>query len=231
MQKPAPTSDFLNYLASYHNSDHEGDTHLPSIQDLSKELGMSVAALREQLEVARALGFVEVRPRTGIRRMPYSFTPAIQQSLAYALALDQDYFTAFTDLRNQVEAAFWREAVQKLRPEDLGTLYLLLQNAWEKLYGSPVQIPHTEHRQLHLAVFSRLDNPFVIGILEAYWGAYEAVGLNVYADYEYHQQVWTYHQQMVDAISSGDLETGYLALVEHKNLLYHRQERIHNLQG
>jgi DNA-binding FadR family transcriptional regulator len=37
---------------------------------MSKELGVSVALLREQLEVAKAIGLVEVRPRTGIRRLP-----------------------------------------------------------------------------------------------------------------------------------------------------------------
>ena len=61
-----------------------------------------------------------------------------------------------------------------------------------------------------------------MGILEAYWDAYEAVGLNMYAGYDYLQQVWDYHQRMVDAIRSGDFETGYQALVEHKDLLYHR---------
>lgn len=51
---------------------------------------------------------------------------------------------------------------------------------------------------------------------------YEAVGLNVYADYKYLQQVWHYHQDMVDAIAAGDYDRGYAALVEHKDLLYHR---------
>jgi len=36
--------------------------------------------------------------------------------------------------------------------------------------------------------------------------------------------VWTYHQQMVDAIRSGDLESGYQALIAHTDLLYHRPE-------
>jgi DNA-binding GntR family transcriptional regulator len=62
----------------------------------------------------------------------------------------------------------------------------------------------------------------VTGILEAYWEAYEAVGLNLYTDYDYQQKVWVYHQRMVDAIESGDYQAGYQALVEHKDLIYHR---------
>jgi DNA-binding GntR family transcriptional regulator len=98
----------------------------------------------------------------------------------------------------------------------------LMARAWEKLRGDPVQIPHIEHRHLHLRIFSKLKNPFVQSLLEAYWEVYEAIGLDVYADYDYLKQVWMYHQQMVEAIARGDFEAGFKALVEHKDLLYHR---------
>jgi DNA-binding FadR family transcriptional regulator len=96
---------------------------------------------------------------------------------------------------------------------------MLVQRAWEKLRGQPVRIPHEEHRRLHLGIFRRLDNPFVLGLLEAYWEAYEAVGLSVFADYEYLYQVWTYHQQMVEAIEAGEFEQGYQVLVAHAELI------------
>ncbi len=73
-----------------------------------------------------------------------------------------------------------------------------------------------------MCIFRKLENPFVQGILEAYWEAYESIGLNLYAGYEYLENVWEYHQRMVDAVCSGDFEAGYQALVEHKDLLYHR---------
>jgi DNA-binding FadR family transcriptional regulator len=86
-------SEFLRYLASYEQT--QGS--LPTLNKLSQELKISVAGLREQLEVARALGLVEVRPRTGTRRLEYSFAPAIKQSLAYALAVDQSYFEKYSE--------------------------------------------------------------------------------------------------------------------------------------
>jgi DNA-binding FadR family transcriptional regulator len=218
-----PDSEFLQYLAACSDQSQEQvEPQLPSLNELSKSLGISVSTLREQLEVARALGLVEVRPRTGIKRLPYSFQPAVQQSLFYALSLDPGYFSSFSTLRNHIEASFWHEAVEKLQTEDIASLENLLQNAWLKLNGTPIQIPHEEHRLLHLTIFSRLENPFVQGILEAYWQAYEAVGLNVYTDYQYLQQVWTFHQRIVESIRSGDFESGYHALVDHKDLLHHR---------
>jgi len=212
-------SEFLRYLASHQDVDDK----LPSLNQLSRELNISLASLREQLEVARALGFVEVRQKTGTRRLKYSFTPAIRQSLGYALALNNDHFRQFADLRNHLEAGYWYEAVQLLDEQDKDELNNIVTRAWEKIRGTPVQVPHEEHRKLHLIIFSKLDNPFVIGVLEAYWEAYEGVGLNVFAGgYEYLQEVWRYHQEMVESICNGNFEAGYEALVKHTDLLYHR---------
>ncbi len=212
-------SEFLHYLASH----KEADSGLPSLADLASELGISVAALREQLEVARALGLVEVRPRTGTRRLSYTFTPAVRQSLRYALALNDGHFQKFSELRNHIESAYWNEAVQKLNKEDKQELQALIARAKEKLAGTPVQVPHEEHRNLHLLIYSRLDNPFVTGILEAYWDAYEAVGLNMYAgSIDYLNEVWGYHAQMVESICNRDYETGLVALIKHIDLLAQR---------
>lgn len=213
-------SEFMRYLASHEEAEHG----LPTLTELSQELGVSVASLREQLEVARALGLVEVKPgRGGTRRRPFAFTPAIRQSLGYALALNEDHFRKYAELRNHVEAAYWHEAVGKLTQEDKDELQAIVARAWEKLQRTPVQVPHEEHRNLHLLIFKRLENPFVTGILEAYWEAYEAVGLNVFAGgYEYLQEVWRFHQTMVESICNGNFKVGYEALVAHTDLLYHR---------
>ena len=215
------SSEFLQYLAATGVNNSEPQ-RLPTLNQLSEELGVSLSRLREQLEVARALGLVEVRPRTGIRRLPYTFSPAVWQSLSYAIELDRTNFDAFSGLRNNLEAAYWFEAVALLTVGDVQHLQKLMESAWHKLRSPQVKIPHAEHRQLHLGIYRRLDNPFVLGILEAYWEAYEAIGLNMYADYEYLEQVWSYHQLMVDAISAGNFDGGYQALVEHKDLLYQR---------
>jgi len=212
-------SEFLRYLAGH----REAEQGLPSLTDLSGQLGISVSTLREQLEVARALGLVEVKPRTGTRRKTFTFTPAVRQSLSYALALSNDYFRKYADLRNHIESAYWYEAVTRLTDSDKQELQNLVTRAWEKIRGIPVQVPHEEHRKLHLLIYSRLENPFVTGLLEAYWDAYEAVGLNVFAGgYEYLQEVWGFHQQMVESICGGNFEVGYEALVKHTDLLYHR---------
>lgn len=211
-------SEFMNYLAQ-----QDDTSRLPSLTDLSRELNISVASLREQMEVARALGLVEVRPRTGIRRREYEFRPAVRRSLDYALAVNPTCFEHFADLRAHIEVAYWQEAVSLLTAEDKKILQGLVERATASLKEYPPQVPHSEHRQLHLMIYSRMGNPFVTGILEAYWEAYEASGLNTFTDYAYLQRVWHYHRRMVDAILDGDIDGGHRLLVEHMGLLQERK--------
>src|SRR5437764_14320952 len=108
-------SDFLDYIVRNHLQ--PGD-QLPALTDLSQELEINVGKLREQLEVARSLGLVEVRPRTGIRCKTYDFLPAIRLSLLYALAVDKRHFEEFTELRNHIEESFLAEAAAQLTDDD-----------------------------------------------------------------------------------------------------------------
>lgn len=210
-------SEFMRYLANHEEAESQG---LPALTELSRELGVSVASLREQLEVARALGLVEVKPRTGMRRLPYTFRSAVTQSLGYAMRLSRQNFDLYADLRRHLETAYWHEAVRLLTPEDHVELNQLVARALEKLRGPQPEIPHKEHRKLHLSIYGRLNNPFVTGILEAYWDAYEAVGLHFYTDLNYLEEVWQYHQRMVESICSGDYDAGYQALTEHTDLIF-----------
>ena len=218
-KSPELNSEFLNYLITHCDS---GKDRVPSLKELSQTLGVSTASLREQLEVARVLGVVDVKPKTGIRRVPYKFQPAIRQSLSYAIAEDAKNFKLYSDLRSHIEAAYWQEAVKLLTTDDLDTLQTLIDHAKTKLQDLPVQIPHAEHRELHMTIFRHLENPFVIGLLEVYWELYEAVGLDVYTDLSYLEEVWDYHQKMVDSIRNKEYDAGYQNLLAHMNMLYRR---------
>lgn len=209
-------SEFFLYLLQ--NAETE-DKKLPALKVLSQELGLGISRLREQLEVAKALGLVDVRPRLGIRPLPYSFTPAVDASLCFAIQKNPAYFEDFVDLRRHLEYAYFPQAVDLLQEKDHQVLRQLVGSAWKKLRGSPVRIPHQEHRQLHLTIFNKLNNVFVTGLLEAYWDAYEAVGLNVYADLDYLEQVWTYHEQLAEAAINKEKSRGLEILREHFNLM------------
>jgi DNA-binding FadR family transcriptional regulator len=217
-------SDLLNYIVKHKLQ--PGD-RLPTLSELQsdEQLGISVSKVREQLEVARALGLVEVRSKTGMRLKEFSFTPAVRLSLFFALATDPGSFDLFTALRNHIEVGFWHEACALLTDADKAEMRRCIEAARAKLNDRWIRIPYDEHRAFHLTVFKRLENPFVLGLLEAYWDAYEAVEVNRYADYDYLQSVWNYHERILEGICAGDFDAAQQAFIEHTRLLHHEPGR------
>jgi DNA-binding FadR family transcriptional regulator len=137
----------------------------------------------------------------------------------FGLASGEANFEQFSQLRQVVEAGFWNQAVVLLTPADKQHLLDLVAKAWDKLLGEPIHIPNSEHRDLHLTIFKRLDNPFVQGILSTYWDAYEASEWTRFARYKYWIEVWTYHEKIVNSLCNNDFELGRQLLVEHFSLL------------
>ncbi len=216
MQLEKLDSKFLEYLLDKELS--PGDK-LPTLEVISRELGVSVGKLREELEVARHFGLVSVRPRVGIQRVPFDFSQPVLTSVLFSLGSGEAVFSQFSQLRRAIETNFWHDAVVLLTAEDKSCLKEIIARAWAKLKGEPIHVPNGEHRQLHLTIFSRLDNPFVTGFLEAYWDAYEASELTRFSSYQYWLDVWNYHEKIVDALCDDDYESGLQLLIDHFSLL------------
>lgn len=216
MQLTKLDSQFLNYLVEMQIAPGE---RVPTLQEIGEDLGISVGKLREQLEVARNLGLVSVRPRVGIQREPLDFSKAILPSVLFSLGTGEATFTQFSQLRRAIETELWLDAVVLLTNEDKQRLREIVNQAWNKLRGQPIHVPNGEHRQFHLLIFSRLENPFVQGLLASYWDAYEASELTRFASYQYWLDVWNYHEKIVDALCINAFDQGQQLLVEHFNLL------------
>lgn len=214
-------SDLLNYIAS---SGLKPGDFLPTIHTLADEehLNISPSKVREQLEVARMLEWVEVRSKTGTRLKDFDFAPVVRLALLYAMQQDPGYFDWFSALRIEIEAAFWHEACNTLDEAALSIMRRCLEDARQKLDAHPIRIPNLEHRTFHLSIFNNVENPFVRGMLHAYWDAYDAVEPNRYADYEYLRKVWDYHQKIYDHICAGEYEESRLAFLEHTLLLRYK---------
>ena len=216
-------SEFMQYIASLPD---DGDGRVPPLSELSRMLGISVATLREQLEVARMMGVVEVKPKAGIHKLPYSFKPAVITSLTYALASESTPFEQYANLRKHTEAAYFLEAVQALTLEDKRDLETVVLRAEEKLKRRPVMVPTGEHRDFHLLIYRRLNNPFVTGLLEAYWDLYKAAGFEIYPDMEYVNRIWVYHRKTIELIKEHHYDLALQSLMEHMELIALREKRI-----
>jgi DNA-binding FadR family transcriptional regulator len=213
---------FLDYLISFHK---QNKGSIPSIQSISADLGFSTATLREQMELAKNMGFISAQPRKGVELLPYKFTPAASKSLYYAVNLDYSFFFQYSEVRSHLEKAFFLESVNLLTQEDLFAIQKLVQAAFEKLNGDPVRIPHEEHRDYHLAFYAKQENIFLNGLLEAYWDVYEQMGLNLYADLNYLKNIWEYHKKILDLSLEGRFKDAYHLLGKHMEFIYERENK------
>lgn len=212
-------NELINYLIEKSNHSRR---ELPPINQISQDLGISTANLREQMELLKIIGVVSAKPRKGLQLLEYRFTPAVLKSLYYAVRLNYKYFSQFSEIRNHLEKSFFIESVKSLSKQDIYQLEACVNQAKAKMSGDPIQIPHLEHRNFHLAIYSHIGNVFLTGILEAYWDTYELVGLHVYTDLVYLEKVWTYHQMIVDEINVKKYHRAYELLIEHMELIYTR---------
>lgn len=217
---------FLRYLVDQGLKAQQRDepTKLPPMDELAKEMGVSRGKLREELISAQAWGIVEMRPGAGTYVRPFDFYTPVRTTVLFGIACDRRSFDRYYDLRAKLEIAFWEEAATKLGREEKDRLHEIVDLAEQRLQGSPVEIPHREHRDFHLLVFSNLGNEFVLGLLRAYWDAYEAVGLHLYFDYSYYEKMWRDHRALAEIIEEGRHEDGEKILLRHFTMLRARLE-------
>ncbi|MGB1250211.1 MAG: FadR/GntR family transcriptional regulator [Candidatus Promineifilaceae bacterium] len=207
-------SNFLRYLV---DSDIQTGALLPPLSDISSTLDVSVGKLREEVSAARAMGVVSTKPRTGTRRQAFDFRRAVLPSIYYGLATEEATFAQLSQLRRGIESSLWEVAVSQLEETDLQACRNWITKAQTKLSNG--RIPYEEHRAFHLAIFGRIQNPFAIGMLTAYWDVYDTSEFTRYQSMSYWVDVWHHHERIIAAIASGDIPGSHQLLIDHFNLL------------
>jgi len=215
----------LQYIIDHDLAQADRSVKLPPMTELASSMQVSRGKLREDLIAAEAYGLIEMRPGDGTYVCPFDFYAAIRTLVLYATACDWNNLEHFYHLRVQIELSFWEEAVSQLTAEDKRELIDIQERAEHKLAGTPVEIPHQEHRDLHLLIYRRLENQFVRGLLTTYWDAHEAVGLHHYFDIDHYQNIWHSHRELVSAIATGALQDGRRALARHFDVLREHLQR------
>lgn len=192
---------------------------IPSIAQLSEDLGLSTSAVREQLEVARQLELVEVKTKTGIHTSSFSAAPAISLVYRYGLEMQPDLIWDLLSVRQHLELSYWQEAVVNLTKKDIDYLAEIIETAFKKLNNRPVIIPIKEHKEFHLAIYRPLNNSFLNDIMESYWNISLETGIHNLTDKTYLQNVWAYHRKIQQAIATKEFDLGYQALITHFELV------------
>lgn len=198
----------LRFLADASKNKQE----IPSIAELSNILGISVASVREQLEVARQLGFVEVKPRTGIQKKPFSLLPLLNLGMKYGMQCEPKLIHDYAEVRRQLELGYWETACHLISEDQTDYMQFLVDVAFRKLQRKPAIIPDEEQSEFHLTIFRSLGNKVLLNLLEAYWELKVLDGTRMFIDLDDMLSRWSKRQVIVDALREKNVAKGKSAL-------------------
>ncbi len=133
---------------------------MPSMQDLSDELGVSRSAMREAIKVLSAKGMVEVRPRTGTRIRPRASWNLMDPELLSWCGpeLDQRFLASLLQCRLLIEPGAAALAASNATAAQLA----VMEDAFHRMRDAATLGERVEaDLDFHVAVLSASGNIFL----------------------------------------------------------------------
>jgi DNA-binding GntR family transcriptional regulator len=120
---------------------------------LSEELQVSMAPIREALRGLEAEGLVIIQPRRGAFVVELSITD-----------MDKLYFT-----RQLIEGEAIYHAVPHLTEADFAALQTMIDQMMQATASGNINTYIALNRQFHLRIYSALDNPHLLQVIQMLW--------------------------------------------------------------
>jgi GntR family transcriptional regulator, transcriptional repressor for pyruvate dehydrogenase complex len=153
-------------IASVRESLIRGDLHpgqkLPSEQQIAVQFGVGRGSVREAMKMLSALGVITIHQGDGtyIADAP---SPAVLESVAFALILQSGTTTELLELREAIEIAYTELAALKLQDADIVLLESKLE-AWrayaESSDADPARLAELD-LEFHDAIIAIAANPLI----------------------------------------------------------------------
>jgi DNA-binding FadR family transcriptional regulator len=198
-------------LAYFHDSGLRSGDVVPSELELASELKVGRPALREALGALEVIGIVQ--SRQGARRTLGTFDMgAVIRTLTIGLVPDLQALRSLLEVRRVLEVGFLPQAAVKLTPKEIAHLRSLTDTMQEKASRGEVFVK--EDQAFHAAIYHRLDNPILWGLLEAFWELFDHMGAETRTGTNLPETAAS-HARIVDALAAGELALAVHHLNSH----------------
>lgn len=174
---------------------------MPSELELARDLNVGRPALREALGALEVIGIVQ--SRQGARRTLGTFDMgAVIRTLTIGIVPDLDALRSLLEVRRVLEIGFFQQAAAGLTEKEIAHLRSLTDTMQAKAARGEVFV--VEDQAFHIAIYRRVDNPILRGLLEAFWELFDHMspetrtGTNLPA-------TAAAHAQIVDALVAGEM--------------------------
>lgn len=206
----------LSYLLS---GAIEPGQKIPSERRLAEILGVGRYVIREAFKTLTLLGLIDVRQGDGTYlRRPAS--DLLSQSIQWGLLLGDHQTEALVDARYHLEAMLAEMAAGRRSEADLTALQLLLAEMDD---AEPDDVDRfvASDVAFHLRIARAARNPPLASVLQSIGVLLEAWILRLAKATPEHNPSWE-HQQIIDAIRSGDGQQARAAMQAHLAAAYGR---------
>lgn len=198
-------------LAYFHDVGLRSGDVVPPELELASELKVGRPALREALGALEAIGIVQ--SRQGARRTLGTFDMgAVIRTLTIGIVPDLHGLRSLLEVRRVLEIGFFPQAAVKLTPKEIAHLRSLTDTMQEKASRGEVFV--AEDQAFHVAIYQRVDNPILSGLLEAFWELFDHMGAETRTGTNLPATAAS-HARIVDALAAGELALAVHHLNSH----------------
>ena len=200
--------ELRNYILT--NNLKPGDV-LPPEQTLCEEYGVSRNIIREALKGLTLMGVISGKPGIGNVIQPFTTDDVFTNSLFCASRGNDRIILELLDLRKKLELAYMSEAFDSLGKDDIINIRRILERIKEK-WSQNIYF-HADDKDLHLALFSKIDNEALHDIMECIWNIDE----NYHVESKMRNMGKTIqrHEDIVTALEDGNKEAFQAAMLAH----------------
>ncbi|PNH95590.1 GntR family transcriptional regulator [Vibrio diazotrophicus] len=183
----------------------EGDTI--SLDEISKQLGISVTPVREAFQLLDSDGLIKLRPNKG----------------AVVLGINEKYINDHFELRLILES----EMIKKIciNGNDISEICEIYQESKNEVENGNISNYSNLNQAFHMAIWKAADNSRIFSILSSLWN-----GLSMGADtteLEYAKNSIKEHEEIINALIERNSELAHKLMREH--ILRSKQDMLTNI--
>lgn len=140
---------------------------LPTEQVMSEMLGVSRNVLREAIKSMEIMGMLSSQAGRGTVLHDFNLD-FVMQNVVFAAASDVDStIIEMLDIRKKLELGYMRKAYATLKDEDIRRLRQIMSAI--RAHWKENRFFHSDDREFHLTLFSRIANRSVLSLMAAIW--------------------------------------------------------------
>ncbi len=184
---------------------------LPTEQRLSEMLGVSRNVLREAIKSMEIMGMLSSQAGRGTVLHGFNLD-FVMQNVVFAAASEVDSTVMeMLDIRKKLELGSMRAAYASLREEDVRRLRAVMASL--KAHWEQDRFFHSDDREFHLTLFSRINNRSMLSLMEAIWDV--DANFRVEQKIPHLEETIVKHENIVRALEARNEEAFEAAMMAH----------------